>query len=270
MLAEILIYVPSIANYRKTWLEERLAAAQIAILAIEAAPDYMVSEMLSRELLQSAGVVAISRQKDDSRRLILASDQSLNVEERYDLRRPGFWILIRDAFKTMLHGHPHKKLVEISGYMNDESMDELQIIFDEEVLCHDMMAFSRNVLLLSIIISLITASLVYYSLLRTLIRPIKKITASMIAFRNAPEDSTRTLAPDKRTDEIGVVMSELAVMQTDIRKALHQKTHLANLGIAVSKINHDLRNMLGAAQLMSDHLGTIDDPVVKKLSPKVG
>lgn len=268
MLAEILIYVPSIANYRKTWLEERLAAAQIAILAIEAAPDYMVSEMLGQELLHAAGVTAISRQKDDSRRLILASDQVLDVEERYDMRRVNSWVLIRDAFKTMLHGHPHQKLVEISGYMNDENMDELQIIFDEEILCHDMMTFSRNVLLLSIIISLITAGLVYFSILHSLIRPIKKITASMIAFRKAPEDSTQTLPPENRTDEIGVVMGELAVMQTDVRQALHQKTHLANLGIAVSKINHDLRNMLAAAQLVSDHLETVDDPVVKKLSPR--
>ena len=143
MLAEVLIYVPSIANFRKTWLEERLAAAQIAILAIEAAPDYMVSETLAKELLQSAEVMAIVRKKDDNRLLVLGTDRPLEVEARYDLRNAGFLDLIRDAFVTMMHTHPHSRVIEVTGYTNDERMDFLQIIFEEEKLCHAMLVFSR-------------------------------------------------------------------------------------------------------------------------------
>ena len=39
MLAEILIFVPSIANFRVTWLNDRLTAARLASLAAEAAPS---------------------------------------------------------------------------------------------------------------------------------------------------------------------------------------------------------------------------------------
>ena len=38
MLAEVLIFVPSVANFRITWLTDRLTAAQLAALAAEAVP----------------------------------------------------------------------------------------------------------------------------------------------------------------------------------------------------------------------------------------
>ncbi|WP_417320028.1 ATP-binding protein [Emcibacter sp.] len=268
MLAEVLIYVPSIANFRHTWLKERLGAAQIAILAIEAAPDYMVGEKLSWQLLDSAGVLAIVRKKDDNRELVLGTDKPLDVEARYDIRSTDWWDLVVDAFGTMIHQHPNSRLIEVTGYTSDVSMDFLQIIFEEEHLCHAMFNYSRNVLLVSIIISLMTAVLVYVTLSRLLVRPVQKITDSMIAFREAPEDTRRQIVPEDRQDEIGVVMQELSVMQDEVRRALNQKTHLANLGVAVSKINHDLRNILASAQLVSDHLTTLKDPTVQKLTPR--
>lgn len=268
LLAEVLIYIPSIANFRKTWLEDKLSAAHIAVLAIEAAPDYMISEMLTKELLSSADVVAIVQKRGDSRQLVLATDKPLDVAARYDLRDATYWSLTLDAFKTMFHSHPNEKLIEVTGLTRDDKMDYIQIIFQEELLCHDMLIFSRNVLFLSIIISLITASLLFYTLTCILIRPVKKITDSMVAFRKAPEDYRQQLTPENRQDEIGTVMLELAHMQDQVRKALNQKNHLAKLGEAVSKINHDLRNILASAQLVSDHLQTVDNPVVQKLAPR--
>ncbi|HEX4533576.1 MAG TPA: HAMP domain-containing sensor histidine kinase, partial [Rhizomicrobium sp.] len=40
-------------------------------------------------------------------------------------------------------------------------------------------------------------------------------------------------------------------------------------GTAVAKIQHDLRNILSSAQLASDRLSTIDDPVVQRLAPRL-
>jgi signal transduction histidine kinase len=50
---------------------------------------------------------------------------------------------------------------------------------------------------------------------------------------------------------------------------LHQKSRLAALGLAVSKINHDLRNLLGAAQLFSERLTSLPDPRVQQFAPKL-
>jgi signal transduction histidine kinase len=50
---------------------------------------------------------------------------------------------------------------------------------------------------------------------------------------------------------------------------LHQKSRLAALGLAVSKINHDLRNLLASSQLLSDQLASVPDPRVQRFAPKL-
>src|SRR6478736_3402271 len=62
---------------------------------------------------------------------------------------------------------------------------------------------------------------------------------------------------------------ELSSMQSDLVSMLHQKSRLAALGLAVSKINHDLRNLLATAQLISDQLATVPDPRVQRFAPKL-
>jgi hypothetical protein len=69
MLGEVLIYVPSIANYRLAWLSDRLAAAHTAALVLDIAPDGMVSDELTRQLLESVGAKSVAMKKGDSRRL---------------------------------------------------------------------------------------------------------------------------------------------------------------------------------------------------------
>ena len=67
MLAEVLVFVPSVSNFRRQWLMERLAAAQIASLAAEAAPGGQLPKMLRDELLEQAKVKAIAVKRADGR-----------------------------------------------------------------------------------------------------------------------------------------------------------------------------------------------------------
>src|SRR5262245_66029663 len=90
----------------------------------------------------------------------------------------------------------------------------------------------------------------------------------MAGFRADPEDHARILVPTSRHDEIGFVERELAEMQSDLANTLQEKTRLANLGLAVSKINHDLRNLLASAQLFSGRLARLLDPQVQRFAPK--
>jgi signal transduction histidine kinase len=91
----------------------------------------------------------------------------------------------------------------------------------------------------------------------------------MTAFREDPESGDRVMRASNRRDEIGIAERGLAAMQADIASMLHQKSHLAALGLAVSKINHDLRNLLASAQLFSDRLSSIADPTVQRFAPKL-
>ena len=96
-----------------------------------------------------------------------------------------------------------------------------------------------------------------------------KLTRNMVRFGEQPEDSSRIILPSERRDEIGTAERELSAMQHELSQTLSQKTRLAALGLAVSKINHDLRNILSSAQLLSDRLATVKDPTVQRLVPKL-
>ena len=63
--------------------------------------------------------------------------------------------------------------------------------------------------------------------------------------------------------------NSLAAMERRIHGLLNSRRRLATLGAGISKISHDLRNILASAQLMSDRLARSDDPQVKKLSPRL-
>jgi len=132
-----------------------------------------------------------------------------------------------------------------------------------------MIRYGLNVMGLSVIISVITAALVYFALNGLLVQPMMRITRNMLRFSQNPEDASRIIVPSQRQDEIGTAERELAHMQEELTQTLQQKSRLAALGLAVSKINHDLRNMLANAQLISDRLSSLPDPAVQRFAPKL-
>src|SRR4029077_9240958 len=83
------------------------------------------------------------------------------------------------------------------------------------------------------------------------------------------ENPSRIIAESGRQDEIGTAEEELASMQRELASMLHQQSRLAALCLAVSKINHDLRNLLASAQLFSDQLSSSPDPKVQRFAPKL-
>ena len=267
MLAEVFIYVPSIANYRETWLMDRINAAQLATLAVIAAAERGVMPDLEAELLKNAEVKAVALKRDNRRELLLASPMQDMIVARYDLRDASIFELIYDAFETVLFGGG--RTVAVAGEPRFSGGEFIEIVIDDTPLREDMLVFSGNILVLSIIISIFTAALVFLALNRALVQPMMRITENMVTFRQYPEDISRVMVPSDRRDEIGTAERELASMQGEIRQALRQKTRLAALGTAVSKINHDLRNILASAQLISDRLSGVDDPQVQKLAPRL-
>ncbi|MGE0847461.1 MAG: sensor histidine kinase [Flavobacteriaceae bacterium] len=266
MLSEVLIYVPSIANFRQSWLRDRLNAAQIAALVLDAAPDDMVPEGLQRELLSNVGAHAVALKRADSRRLLAIADMPPDVAWNEDMRETGVLDAIMHAFMTLASTKNRAMRVVGDAPMGGEFVE---IIIDEKPLREAMLRYSANILTMSVIISLITASLVYLTLNWLMVRPMRRLTANMVAFAQHPESPERVIEPSGRGDEIGVAESELSDMQRQLAAALHQKTHLAQLGLAVSKINHDLRNLLAAAQIIVDRVGAIPEPTVQRFAPKL-
>jgi signal transduction histidine kinase len=267
MLAEILIYVPSIANFRLNWLSDRLAAAHTAALVLDAAPSGMVPESLAKQILKSIGARAVAMKMGDQRRLLASSVVPSKIDQDIDMRDMSWWRATMDAFDTLLFCMP----ADVMRVVGPAPMagDFLEIILDETPLRNAMLKFSGNILLLSLAISGITAMLVYIALNYLLVRPMRRITANMVAFRADPENHSLIISESGRRDEIGTAEEELAAMQRELASMLNQKNRLAALGLAVSKINHDLRNLLASAQLFSDQLSNLPDPKVQRFAPKL-
>lgn len=265
MLAEVLIFVPSVAQFRLTWLESKLEKAQLASLALEATSDNMISPRLETELLANAMVNAVILKRAETRSLMLSDNMPVEIDAVFDLREANFVDLIRDALATLVR--TDNRTINVVGQATLEAGQFIEIIVDEAPLRSDMAAYGLNIFLLSLVISVFTASLLFLVLNAMIVRPMARIAHNIDDFRGNPEDADRIIPDSNRHDEIGTVEHGLHDMQEQIRGALKQKTRLANLGAAVAKISHDLRNILASARLVSDRLAVSADPQVRQMTP---
>ncbi|MCZ6604180.1 MAG: HAMP domain-containing sensor histidine kinase [Alphaproteobacteria bacterium] len=264
MLAEILIYVPSLANFRINWLEDKIAAAHLAVLTLELSPERQPRAPVRAELLDRLNAYAIVVRRFDQR-LLIYDEQPPSVDTTTLLDESKGLVSIRDALATL--GRIENRIVRLVGSDPDTPDLEVEVIFDEADLRGDMLIYSRNILVLSLAISAIAGGLLYASLQSLMVRPMRLMTEAVTEFAENPEDGRTGVKPTKREDEIGVAQKVLAEMQDEVRASLRQKEHLATLGSAVSKINHDLRGILSTAVLVSDRLALVEDPEVKRISP---
>lgn len=264
MLAEVTIYVPSIANFRENWLRDRLSAASTAVLLLDAT-SAQVPDRLVADALAAVGAKSIVLKMQDSRRLLASSDMPPRVDARYDLRDPSFVEAIVAAFRTLTT--TRNRTIAVVG---PAPMGEfIEITMSEAPLRQAMLIYSRNILLLSLVISLIVATLAAVSIHMLVLRPVRRLTSSIISFGAAPEDASRVIRPVGMGHEIGRAEEALADMQRALARELTEKKNLAALGLAVAKVSHDLRNMLASAQLLSDRLAMTADPVAQRLAPKL-
>lgn len=252
MIVEVFVYVPSLAQFRKNYLNQRLAAAQIAILSLEEADDEGLSHMLEQELLEVAEIQAVIVISEEARELALSSTLPESVSGPYDMRDPGLVELTKDAFMTLKR--KGEGSIQIQGEPINPRYQSIQVVLAEQPLYMAMVDFSKSIFFSSLIISFLTGVLIFVTILFLTVRPTKRITTNLTAFERRPEAKGNILKGSGRKNEIGLLEEQISHMQNEIQGALRQKNHLANLGLAVSKINHDLRNILSTAQLSVDLL----------------
>lgn len=265
-LAEILIFVPSITDMRLSWLHDRLNTAAAASIIVDGLPNVELPRPLQDDALMATGTKAIALHKADITRMIVVSEVPPSVNAQYDLSHRDFLADVRDAFSTLLFGGD--EVFSVRGPVGDSGM-VIELVMSDRALRKAMIVYTQEILLFTVIISFITASMIFLAINRTLIRPIARMTASMQAFADDPSNPAAIVQPPKGTDELALAARHLAAMQGDLQRTLRQQKNLADLGLAVSKINHDMRNILSSAQLMSDRLADAGDPVARGLSSKL-
>jgi len=267
MLGEVLIFVPSVARFRMTYFDNHLAAGELAALAREASPTGHLDHALIDKLLARVGAHGVILHRKDGAVLMLDGPGPPQPDLTIHLTHPSMLAAIRGSLMAL--SRTDNRLLRVVGPSPAGNRETVEILLDEAPLRHEMWDFGIRVLELSIVLSLITAALLYLALQWLLVRPMRRITASMMAFREDPEDAARMIAASRRRDEIGVAERELAMMQQTVRQALAQRARLAALGTAVTKINHDLRNILATARIVTDGLTASAAPEVRRILPRL-
>ncbi|HUC71895.1 MAG TPA: HAMP domain-containing sensor histidine kinase [Stellaceae bacterium] len=267
MVGEVLIFVPSVARFRMTYFENRIAAGELAALALEASPAGRLDRALVNKLLARVGAHGVIVHRGNGAVLMLDHQTPPRPDVTIDLTHPSVLLAIRGSLMAL--SRTGNRILRVLGPSPTGNGETVEVLLDEAPLRREMWDFGFRILELSIVLSLLTAALVYLSLQWLLVRPMRRITASMMAFREDPEDAARMISASRRQDEIGVAERELAVMQQTVRGALAQRARLAALGTAVTKINHDLRNILATARLVTDGLTASAAPEVRRILPRL-
>ncbi|MFP4451418.1 MAG: sensor histidine kinase [Rhodosalinus sp.] len=266
MIAEVLIFVPSVARYRESFLLARLERAQIASLSLLA--NDMIEPDLEQELLKNAGVYNVVLRRDEARELVLSSPIPGPVHATYDLRDPSAFVLIRDAMARL--SDPEDRIIRVIGAPLRDAGLLIEVTMETGPLRAAMIDYGLRILALSAVISAVTAGLLFLAVRAILVKPISRLVGHMRRYAAAPEDATRIMQPSGRgVRELREAEAALARMQTDLTQALRQRARLAQLGEAVAKVSHDLRNILTSAQLFVDRIEMSEDPQVKRMAPKL-
>lgn len=262
MLCEVFIFAPSIARYRVQYLEMKLDAAHLTLTALEAAK--MVDPELQRRLLNQAGVLGMTVIRPGMPARTLGPDMPARIPLLFDLRDETPLTMIKHALSCLLESKD--MVIGATGWSPSDPNVLVEVILPEPPLRQALIDYGQRIFLLSLLISVVTAALVYLSMQWLAVRPMRRLTASMMAFQGSPQDEDLIMQPGGRKDEVGIAEQALADMQHQLRTALTQKERLAGVGTAVTKVSHDLKNILATAMLESDRLEQSEDPEVRRIT----
>ena len=266
LLAEVLILVPSVTGFRRDYLATRLERAQIASLAL-LATDESIAADLESELLENAGVFNVVLRRDDVRQLVLSSKLPRPISATYDLRETGWPRAVRDTLHDLVNARP--EIIRVIGQPVRQAGQLIEITMDTAPMRTAMIDFTLRLLAVSAAFSVLTALLLNLATQRLIVGPIRRVIGHMTAYAASPDDSRTIITPAARMGEVRAAETALAAMQRTVTASLKQRERLAQLGQAVAKISHDLRNILTTSQIFADRLEDSEDPAVRRAAPKL-
>jgi signal transduction histidine kinase len=265
-LAMGLFYVTRLTAHREMWLHGKISGAQTTVDAFELAGPTPPPQDLSQKILHSVGVKWLAVETAAGRREFVIAGGPPAGAESIAADEDSYLQSVAATFHA-LFAAPGTVVKLSAPAQANEPM--IEFAFDETPLIQSLRRVSGNFLTISLTIAAVVICVLWAALWRMVLQPVRRLTSNIIAFGESPQDASRVIAPTGRGNEIGRAETALAVMQRSLAHELAQGKRLAELGMAVARINHDLRNILSAAQLISDRLATIPDPLAQRLAPRL-
>ncbi len=270
LIAEAVVLVPSVAKERITWLNARIEAAYLVSVALEAPEAQMIDPDTAFQLFATADIASVAFERDGASHLVYAPDletRDVEVKHFIDLRDHNALAMIGAAWASLFS--TGDSFVEVRGAPMTARDETVKILVAQRAMRENLAVYARNIFLISLLISTMTAFFIYRTLNRHFVEPVRLLTKNMKDFQERPEEPGNIIKFSGRRDEIGDAQKGLAALEMRLKELLAERRRLAALGAGISKISHDLRNILASAQLMSDRLARSEDPRVRKLSPRL-
>jgi signal transduction histidine kinase len=264
LVAEILVLIPNIARDRRMILREKTLEAYIAALS-STAPAEAAALAQRDELLHAAGIDSIRLRDPRGTTLILTGDPNAQPAKTFDLRKET---TIESLWRSMVAIlADHDVLVRIIAEDPLKPSIEIEFVMHRAPLTRALRELDAPDAWLTLALVSAVGGFLYLALLILLVRPMRRLTSSITAFRADPEHGV-PLDPRAMSmlydDEISAAGRELAAMQRELRAALWRNSRLTALGTVVAKVSHDVRGALTPALLQADRLGKHADPAVRR------
>jgi signal transduction histidine kinase len=263
LVAAVLIFVPDLARERRAWLHAQATEANIAALSVakQGPPDAQLRDGLLR-LLNAA---ALYVRQNGQVVVAIVPDGLPSPRYMIDLPRETRFTGAGRALAGLLFDRD--ALVAVRADSPVRPGAELELVISHHAMTQALRRFAVQFALVAIVIAGFAAAIVFLAAHRLLVRPMRSLIQSIIAFRKDPE-GTPPLDPKSISaspnDEMAVAGRELAAMQQELRAALWRNAKLAALGAAMAKMSHDLRGILAPALLTADSLQLHQDPAVRR------
>lgn len=258
MLAEMLLFIPSVALYRQGWIEDRAEQAGLMAQALTGVPNYQASESLTKQFMNDTDVALMSAKSDNVKEFLLGEPPAeVGHMVEVDLTKSNSFPSLLAPLQDVFSGR--QDVLRVIVVSPVKGQDTLELLIPRQNLRIELLEYLKRIFWWSLAIAIITGTLIYWAMSAMIIRPVEQLAEDMTAFREDPERRRNIQTRSKRKDEIGQLQREFTDVKQSQRAAFRQRERLAGLGLAVAKINHDLRNVLSSALLISDRLSMNPD-----------
>lgn len=267
LITEILAFIPSIANMQSRWLENQTKSAMALSYVLLNEDRIVLDQEVQHRVLSATKALALTVTRDDGSIVaIRLNGQEYSVDKNIDLNNYSETQSVISGVTTLFSSTP--KIIRLFA-RTDDSNQVFSMTFTNSELREEMLRFTWQFAIISLTIAIVATTIIYLIVYELLVRPLRAIYFHMLDFVVEPDNPNRIIVPENRRDEMGAAQRRIAAIEVELQQNYVRQKHLANLGLAVSKINHDMRNILASAQLISDHLAEVNDPLSKRLTPKL-
>ncbi len=117
LLAEVMIFVPTIADMRIRWLSDRLNTVAAASVVLAASDAKDVPQSVQDDVLLATGTKAIALKENGASRLLAVSDMPSKVDKHIDITVTDPLTMIRGAFDELIYGGD--RIIRVYGPVGD-------------------------------------------------------------------------------------------------------------------------------------------------------